>query len=286
MPLITVEKIGESEPVPLKPAGNLPLASVRALGMGHVIAGAGMGRDLALYGADVLNIWRPYDSEIDAFAWDVQVGMRSTILGDSQEDRAQFRRLLKRADVFFANKRPGFLAQHGLDAEELCAQKPGLIHATVVLHGETGPWSDRPGFDEIGAAVSGVFALEGTPTRPKQPPIVPIADNVVGWLGTTGILAALRRRAIEGGSYRVVVSLTRTVLWLLSLGIFDRAYAQATAGSTDEHRYAEPDLFTAETPCGTYQGMTDQVVLSRTPGAFRTVLVPRGSSKPKWLQEV
>jgi crotonobetainyl-CoA:carnitine CoA-transferase CaiB-like acyl-CoA transferase len=222
MPLITVEKIGDSEPVPIKPSGNLPLANVRALGMGHVIAGAAMGRDLALYGADVLNIWRPHDSELDAFAWDVQVGMRSTILGDSPDDRAQFSRLLERADVFFANKRPGFLARHGLDAEELCAQKPGLIHATIVLHGEKGPWSNRPGFDEIGAAVSGVFALEGTPTRPKQPPIVPIADNVVGWLGTTGVLAALRRRAIEGGSYRVVVSLTRTVLWQLSLGIFDR----------------------------------------------------------------
>jgi hypothetical protein len=44
-----------------------------------------------------------------------------------------------------------------------------------------------------------------------------------------------------------------------------------------------PDLFTAETPLGTYQGMTDQIVLSRTPGFFRTVLVPRGSSKPEWL---
>jgi hypothetical protein len=73
------------------------------------------------------------------------------------------------------------------------------------------------------------------------------------------------------------------VLWLLSLGIFDKAYAQSTAGSIDEHRYAEPDLFTAETPLGSYQGMTDQVVLSRTPGAFRTVLVPHGSSKPEWL---
>ena len=80
-----------------------------------------------------------------------------------------------------------------------------------------------------------------------------------------------------------MVSLTRVVLWLLSLGIFDKAYAQATAGLTEEHRHAEPDLFTAETPCGTYQGMTDQVVLSRTPGAFRTVLVPQGSSKPEWL---
>ena len=283
MPLITVEKIGESDPVPLKASANLPLNGIRAFGMGHVIAGGAMGRDMALYGADVLNIWRPRDSEIEAFAWDVQVGMRSTILDDAKEDRARFNQLLKDADVFFANKRPGFLKKHGLDAESLCAQKPGLIHAIVAMHGEEGPWSNRPGFDEIGAAVSGLFTIEGSPTRPKQPPIVPIADNVVGWLGTTGILAALRRRAIEGGSYRVVVSLTRTVLWLLSLGIFDKAYAKATADSTDEHKYIAPDLFTAETPLGTYQGMTDQIVLSRTPGAYRTVLVPRGSSKPEWL---
>jgi crotonobetainyl-CoA:carnitine CoA-transferase CaiB-like acyl-CoA transferase len=128
-----------------------------------------------------------------------------------------------------------------------------------------------------------LFSIEGTPTQPKSPAIIPICDNVVGWLGTVGVLEALRRRATEGGSYRVVVSLTRTVLWLLSMGIFDKAYAQQVAGSADEHAYVAPDLFTAETPLGTYQGFTDQVVLSRTPGAFRTVLVPRGSSKPEWL---
>lgn len=283
MPLITVEKIGESDPVPLKASDNLPLAGVRALGMGHVIAGAAIGRDLALYGADVLNIWRPRDSEIEAFAWDVQVGMRSTVLDDAKEDREKFNQLLKDADIFFANKRPGFLKKHDLDADALCQRKPGLIHATVVLHGEKGPWSNRPGFDEIGSAVSGLFTIESSPTQPKQPPIVPICDNVVGWLGTTGILAALRRRAIEGGSYRVVVSLTRTVLWMLSLGIFEKEYAKATAGSSDKHMLIAPDLFTAETPLGTYQGMTDQIVMSRTPGAYRTVLVPRGSSKPEWL---
>jgi hypothetical protein len=79
------------------------------------------------------------------------------------------------------------------------------------------------------------------------------------------------------------VSLTRTVLWLLSLGIFDKEYAKATADSTDEHTYVAPDLFTAETPIGTYQGMTDQVLMSPTSGAFRTVMAPRGSSKPEWL---
>ena len=283
MPLISVEKIGESAPIPFKKNGKNPLDGIRAFGMGHVIAGAGIGRDLAYHGADVLNIWRPNDTEIEAFAWDVQVGMRSTILDYSKEDRARFDHLLNDADVFFANKRPGYLERHGLGAEELCAKKPGLIHARVVLHGDKGPWKNRPGFDEIGGAVSGLFCLEGTPTHPKSPPIIPICDNVVGWLGTVGVLAALRRRAIEGGSYRVTVSLTRTLLWLYSLGIFDKDYVKATAGSSDEHADVAPDLFTAETPLGTYQGLTDQLVMSRTPGSFRTVLVPRGSSKPEWL---
>jgi hypothetical protein len=283
MPLIQVEKIGDSEPVPFTPNGQSPLDGIRALGMGHVIAGAAIGRDLAQYGADVLNIWRPNDTEKDAFFLDVQVGMRSTILGDDVEDRKVFTQLLQTTDVFFANKRPGFLESHGLDAEELCAKHPGLIHVSIVLHGEHGPWSNRPGFDEIGAAVSGLFTVEGSPSKPKQPPIVPICDNVVAWLGTTGVLAALHRRAIEGGSYRVVVSLTRTVLWQLSLGIFDKDYATATAGSTEEHRYVSPDIFVAETPLGTYQGITDQVTFSKTRETFRTILVPRGSCKPEWL---
>ncbi len=70
---------------------------------------------------------------------------------------------------------------------------------------------------------------------------------------------------------------------MLSLGIFDLDYARATAGSSDEHSLVAPELFTAETPMGTYQGMTDQIQLPKSPGAFRTVMVPRGSSKPQWL---
>src|ERR1700761_1884676 len=90
MPLISVEKIGESEPIPFKPDAKSPLDGIRAFGMGHVIAGAAIGRDLAFYGADVLNTWRPNNTEVEAFFWDVQVGMRSTILDSSREDRAKF----------------------------------------------------------------------------------------------------------------------------------------------------------------------------------------------------
>ncbi len=283
MPLITVEKIGDSQPMPFSKEGRSPLDGIRALGMGHVIAGAAIGRDLALHGADVLNIWRPHDTEIEAFALDVQVGMRSTILGRSVEDREKLDHLLRSADVFFSNRRPGYLEREGLSAEELCARIPGLVHARIVAYGDEGPWKNRTGFDETGAAVAGLFSIEGTPTHPSSPPVIPIVDNIAGWLGTVGVLSALRRRAIEGGSYKVTVCLTRSVLWLLSLGIFDKTYARATAGSSDEHAYVAPDLFTAETPLGTYQGVTDQVVLSRTPGSFRTLLVPRGSSRPEWL---
>jgi hypothetical protein len=95
------------------------------------------------------------------------------------------------------------------------------------------------------------------------------------------MMSALRRPAVEGGSYRVVVSLTGLTLWLLSLGIFDKKYAHATAGSSDEP--IAPDLFTANTPLGLYQGVTEQVVMSRTPGSFRTVLLPRGSSKKTFI---
>src|SRR5262249_10095795 len=109
-------------------------------------------------------------------------------------------------------------------------------------------------------------------------------DNMVGWFGTVGILEALRRRARDGGSYKVTMSLTRSVLWLMSLGTFDKTYAKATAGLSDEHAYVAPDLFTAETPLGLYHGVTDQTMRWKAPGAFRTVLMPRGSSKPEWLK--
>jgi crotonobetainyl-CoA:carnitine CoA-transferase CaiB-like acyl-CoA transferase len=283
-PLIRLEKIGESDPVPFKPGGKTPLDGLRALGMGHVIAGPGIGRDLALFGADVLNIWQPLDWELEMFYWTSHVGMRSTILDlHEKADLEKMNQLLNDADIFFSNRRPGHQERFGLTADELCSKHPGLIHAKVVLFGETGPWSNRAGFDEVAGAVMGVFALEGTPDNPRLTPIRIVCDYVGGWLASVGIMSALRRRAIEGGSYRVVVSLARVTLWLLSLGIFDKKFALSTAGSSDEHMYVPPDLFTAETPLGLYQGITEQVVMSKTPGSFRTVLVPRGSSRPEWL---
>ncbi|MFE9899124.1 CoA transferase [Streptomyces achromogenes] len=293
-PLIRIEKIGDSEPEPLSADADQPLSGVRALGMGHIIAGAGVGRDLAQHGADVLNIWRPNELEHDSTYNSANVGVRSATIDPYGADgRARIRQLLRDADVFYANRRPGYLEKIGLSAEEAAAVRPGIIHCSFTLAGETGPWAHRVGFDQTAGALSGIMLMEGEdgvtagPTStPALPYISVVNDYVLSWLATTGALAALMRRAEEGGSYRVTLNLTRIATWILSLGVFDRSYARETALAPDPdspHAYLDPDTFTADTPCGRYQGVTDQVIMSRTPGRFRTVLVPRGSSAPVWL---
>jgi crotonobetainyl-CoA:carnitine CoA-transferase CaiB-like acyl-CoA transferase len=141
------------------------------------------------------------------------------------------------------------------------------------------------GFDQSAGSLVGMMNFEGG-GPPALPPILVVNDYIVSWLVTAGVVEALARRAEAGGSYRVHVSLTRAALWILSLGIFDRALAHATAGGAggnEEHRYLDPELFTAQTPMGFYQGVTDQAQMSGTPGAYRFTLLPRGSSLPEWL---
>jgi hypothetical protein len=72
-------------------------------------------------------------------------------------------------------------------------------------------------------------------------------------------------------------------MWLMHMGIFDKGYAHEIGGTSGDHAYLPPITFEADTPCGHYQGVTDQVNMSDTPGSFKVPLVPRGSSKPVWL---
>ncbi|MCU1680827.1 MAG: biosynthetic enzyme [Amycolatopsis sp.] len=284
MPLIEISKIGDSAPEPLPAQVAQPLTGIRTLGMGHVIAGAGAGRALALHGADVLNIWRPGEEENPATYATANVGVRSTLLDPRTLDGAErIRVLLRGADVFYANRRPGFLDDVGLSAGEASALRPGIIHATASLNGATGPWARRIGFDQSAGCLAGIMNLEGDENGPALPVIKVVNDYITAWLLTTGIVEALARRAVDGGSYRVHVSLTRAALWLISLGVFEKSYATAIAGTGGAHAYLDPEVFTADTPMGRYQGVTDQVGMSQTPGYYRDILVPQGSSRAEWL---
>ncbi len=283
LPLIEITKIADSDPEPLPPTGELPFSGLRALGMGHVIAGAGLGRSLALHGADVLNLWRPGEAENEVPYASANVGMRSSWL-DPRRDRDLLSGLLRDADVFFHNRRQQFVSEIGMSPAEAAAERPGLVYVTVSLHGLHGPWAGRPGFDQSAGSVTGIMNLEGgRQGPPRLPPIMVVNDYLVSWLAQVGAVAALRRRAAEGGSFHVHVSLTRVALWIQSLGLLDRDWARSTAESgEDRHRYLDPHTFTADTPLGAYQGVTDQVEMSQTPGRYDPVLVPRGSSEPVW----
>ena len=284
MPLIQITKISESEPEPLPAEVAQPLTGVRALGMGHVIAGAGAGRALALHGADVLNLWRPGEEENPTTYASANVGVRSTLIDPrTLEGARRIRALLGEADVFYANRRPGYLEDIGLSAEEASAIRPGIIYATVSLNGLTGPWAPRIGFDQSAGCLAGIMNLEGDESGPALPTIKVVNDYITAWLLSTGIVEALARRTVDGGSYRVHVSLTRAALWLISLGVFEKSYAAAVAGTGDAHAYLDPEVFTADTPMGRYQGVTDQVSMSQTPGHYRDILVPQGSSRAEWL---
>ncbi|MBB4858863.1 crotonobetainyl-CoA:carnitine CoA-transferase CaiB-like acyl-CoA transferase [Novosphingobium chloroacetimidivorans] len=282
MPLIEISRIGDAPCEPLLPLGEQPFSGYRALGMGHVIAGAGLGRSLALHGADVLNLWKLGEAELEPIYASANVGLRSSWIVP-RHDRARIVDLLRDADIFFHNRRPAFLREAGLTPEDVARERPGIIYVSVSLHGLTGPWVQRPGFDQSAGAVTGFLALQGSDEAPELPPIGVVNDYLTAWLAQIGIVAALRRRAEEGGSYHVHVSLTRVALWILSLGIFDREWALRTAGSSPEHEYRDPETFRAQTPMGIYQGVTDQVSMSLTPGRYDPVLVPRGSSDLQWL---
>lgn len=285
-PLIELVKVGESAPEPFTPPTMLqPLSNIRTLLFGKVLAGPAAGRALALHGADVLNIWGPDKFEPSIFYNMANVGVRSSTLNLRMKDGFdRMKSLLKTADVFISNRRPGYVDSLGLSLEEVINLRPGIIDARVSLCGYKGPWGIRAGYDPTALCIAGYMALEGTKEEPTKPYVFVVTDFLSSWLLAAGIMAALAKRAVDGGSYSVRVSLARIVLWIYSLGIFDKQYAYETTDSGLGHTYLEPELFIQNTLCGTYQGLTDQVHMTETPGYYTTVLVPRGSCKPEWLE--
>jgi crotonobetainyl-CoA:carnitine CoA-transferase CaiB-like acyl-CoA transferase len=278
-PIIEIEKIGDSEPEPFV-SSTRPLGGVRALGMAHVIAGPEIGRSLAEYGADVLNLWEPNSMEHLIAYVNAHLGMRSaTVQAASSEGNRRVKDLLREADVFFENRRGGHVERLGLSPEECARTRPGIVHVSIKCYGHVGPWANRPGFDPQALCVAGFAVQEGTRDAPKLPPSMALGDFVAGRLAAAGALAALIRRATQGGSYRVRVNLTRVVMWYLSLGLLPKGLDR----SGPEHQVQPPELFTAQTGMGEYRGLAPLVRMSETPGHFDTVLVPRGTSKLEWL---
>ncbi len=162
----------------------------------------------------------------------------------------------------------------------MAKKRPGIIYLSNNCYGYGGPWGDHGGFDMEGCSVSGITKIEGSGAGPKYPPTGIINDFVLGYIGASGVMAALRRRAKEGGSYHVKVSLTRAAMWYSSLGLFPTTEFD---GNHPDHKMIPPRTIKGKTPYGEIHRLAPMVQLSKTPSRWRDPLVTvRGSSLPVW----
>lgn len=193
------------------------LHGVRVLDLCIVLAGPTCGRTLAEYGADVIKIddpARPYDP---AGSLDVNRGKRSILL-DLKTDagRAVFLKLLDTADVVVENYRKGSLAKLGLDYGSLRQRKPELIYASLNAYGYDGPWSERPGWEQLAQATSGIQVRRGG--RDDAPLLMPypVNDYGTGMMGAFAVALALHHRNRTGQGQAVDSGLALTAALLQS----------------------------------------------------------------------
>jgi crotonobetainyl-CoA:carnitine CoA-transferase CaiB-like acyl-CoA transferase len=270
---------------------------VKVLTLTHVIAGTCAARTLAEYGADVLHVARDQSFEHEGLVTDVNVGMRSAWLDlRQQKDKDSLFALVKDADVFIEGFRGRSIERLGFGVEEIAKRRPGIVYMSIRAYGWEGPWWDRPGFDMEALTVTGYTMREGdgkpalgevygppdgaNAPRPAFPPTLVLNDYIAGYLGAAGIIAALRRRAKEGGSYHVRVSLARAAMWFQSLGAFATNQADAT---NPDHRMIPIEPYVGASPYGEIRRLPPQVKLAKTPGRWRAPLVSvRGGSKAAW----
>jgi crotonobetainyl-CoA:carnitine CoA-transferase CaiB-like acyl-CoA transferase len=194
----------------------LPLDGITVVSIEQAVAAPFATRQLADQGARVIKIERPgtgdfargYDETVNGlashFVW-LNRSKESVALDlKDADDLALVRRLVAEADVFVQNLAPGAADRLGLSADELRAEHPGLIHASISGYGDGGPHSTRKAYDLLVQCETGLVSITGTPEQPAKVGIS-AADIAAGMYCYTGILNALfrRERTNEGAELSV-----------------------------------------------------------------------------------
>lgn len=196
------------------PANALgPLAGVKVLELGTLIAGPFCARMLAEFGADVIKVEAPDGGDPirqwrvvkdgNSLWWSIQSRNKKSITLNMKNSRAQdiARQLALEADIIIENYRPGILEKWQLGYEQLKAINPALIMVRLSGYGQTGPMRDAPGFGAIGESMGGMRYVSGHADRPPVRIGISIGDSVAAMHGAFGALAALRHRDVTGGRW-------------------------------------------------------------------------------------
>lgn len=280
LPLYTIERIGDAPPEPLGDAER-PLGGVRVLDLTRIIAGPVCGRVLAAHGADVLNVTGPHLPSITPLVIDSGRGKRAAHIDLREASGVEtLASLLSEADVFVQGYRPGALAGHGFPPERAAAVRPGLIYVTLSAYGPEGPWAGRRGFDSLVQTASGINHAEAQAAGIDSPKPLPCQalDHGSGYLMAFAAMTALLRRATEGGSWHVRVSLAQTGRWLQGLGRVPDGLACPDPGFDDVRDLLE----TSESGFGELTAVRHAGRLSETAPKWSLPAMPLGSHPPTW----
>ena len=285
LPVMEVIRIGDAPPEPL-PAGDRPLSGVRVLDLTRVLAGPTCARTLAEHGADVLKITGAHLPNLGYQEFDTGHGKLSALLDlREQRDVDTLHGLVKDADVFSQGYRPGTLGGRGLSPDELAAIRPGLVYVSLCAFGHTGPWASRRGFDTVIQTVSGITSrqTEVVPGSKPGPDFYPVSaiDYCTGYLMAAGAMTALNRRAKEGGSWLVRISLAQVGKWIVDLGEVPEAAARAAPAEFSPAELESWSMVT-ETPSGRLRHLMPVVQMSETKPYWARPSVPLGYHQPVW----
>jgi crotonobetainyl-CoA:carnitine CoA-transferase CaiB-like acyl-CoA transferase len=285
LPLMEILKIGHSAPEPL-PEGDRPLSGIRVLDLTRVLAGPTCARTLAEHGADVLKITAPHIAARDDQEYDTGHGKLSARLDLRQpQDLETLKSLLREGDVFSQGYRPGTLADRGLSPEALAALRPGLVYVSLCAFSHEGPWASRRGFDTVVQNVSGITMRQGElfPGAEPGPQFYPVSaiDYLTGYLMAFGAMVALARRAREGGSWLVRISLAQTGKWLVDRGEVPEASLKEVESELYPAEIARWSI-ESDTPAGRLRHLGPTVRLSETPPYWARPSVPLGHHEPAW----
>ncbi len=286
IPVIEIRKVREGAAKPV-PSTTRPLDGVRTLDLTRILAGPIAGRTLAEHGADVLMVTAPHLPQVDEHVRDTSHGKRSCFLDFEITKQAEiFRDLLAKADVVIDGYRPGALTKKGFGREQLFDLCPGLIHLSVSCFGSGGPFKDRAGWEQIAQAVTGVCHTQGEAIGAGQPQLVsaPMCDYLTGYMGAIGVMLALARRAKEGGSYEVNVSLCQSSMFIQRRGLL-KEFESAPGSLTS----AELEMLYVKTNTANHgQMLTLGPVLkmSETTPRWARPAPNFGLDKPVWLSIV
>jgi formyl-CoA transferase len=240
--------------------GPGPLAGVRVVELGMLLAGPFTSRLLGDMGAEVIKVEAPGQPDPlrdwgharyagRSLWWPVQSRNKKCITLNLRDERGQelLLGLVARSDVLVENFRPGTLEKWKLAPERLWEASPGLVIARVSGYGQTGPYAPRVGFASVAEAMGGIRYINGFPGEPPPRVHLSLGDSLAGMFAAQGILAALYRRdALGGGRGQVVdVSLMESCFALLESMVpeYDRLGIVREPGGTGLTGVAPSNIF-------------------------------------------